>query len=371
MTGRTEPVALPSRHSILTETRTREQVNCEVARDVEMPACVSCRGVAVVFKGRSLLPFMKNRASVRALNGVSFSVSGGEIFGLLGPNGSGKTTLLKVLSTIILPAKGKVTVGGYDIYTAADRVRGLVGLAAGSERSFNFRLTGEQNLRFFAAVQGLKPGEARRRIRVLLEYFGLEEAGGRAYMAYSTGMRRKLMIVRALLTDPPILLLDEPTSSLDPISARNLRDLIQDLNREGKTIILSTHYLPEAQELCRRVILLKDGRIIASGRPRDLVSSVGQADILSLVVRGFNDEVSEAVKSEVDGTLLKIEYIDRPLGSAELTFLHRDAQEDYLTSLVSTLANHGVKITRFSQKEPTLEDAFLQIAKDDRGGHRP
>ena len=329
------------------------------------PASIFCEGLRVTFNGSSLLPLTKGRTCVKALDGVSFSVQAGEIFGVLGPNGSGKTTLMKILSTIILPASGEIRVGGFDIYTDADKIRGLIGLAAGSERSFYYRLTGEQNLRFFAAAQGMKPRTARERISDLLDCFGLGDAGDKMYMTYSTGMRRKLLITRALLHNPSIILLDEPTASLDPISAKNLRELIKELNREGKTIVLSTHYLQEAEELCQNVILLKQGCVIASGRPQDLVSSIGQGDILKLTVQGFDEKVSESIKEETNSTLLKIDYIDPPIGLAELTFLHKNRSgQDYLTNLVRALANHGAKIMQFHQKEPTLEDAFLQLAQD-------
>lgn len=214
---------------------------------------------------RSLRP-VRRQDAVCALRDVSLTVQRGEIFGLVGTNGAGKTTLLKILATLILPTSGRALLGGCDVGAAADDVRAQVGLVAGEERSFYWRLTGQHNLEFFAAFQGLRARAARMRISQLQVQLGLE-ALERRVGTYSTGMRHRLAIARALLHDPPILLLDEPTRSLDPLAAAQLRRLIKDelVVSCGKTVLIATHNLHEAEELCTRIAMLHQGRLAGCG----------------------------------------------------------------------------------------------------------
>jgi len=225
------------------------------------------------------LPFLlpgRRPPPVCALRELDLTIRRGEILGLLGTNGAGKTTLLKILATLILPTVGRVTVDGHDVVREADCVRGMIGLASGDERSFYWRLTGRQNLEFFAAFQGLRPSAARDRIEDLREQIGLE-ALDRRFGGYSTGMKHRLAIARALLCHPQILLLDEPTRSLDPLVAGVLRHLIRGtlVARMGCTILLATHNLAEAEELCDRIAVLHEGRLIACGTVGELRARSG------------------------------------------------------------------------------------------------
>ncbi len=219
---------------------------------------------------RSLRP-IRRQEPVCALRDLDLTVGRGEILGLLGTNGAGKTTLLKILATLILPTSGRVTVEGCDVDGQADQVKALIGLGACEERSFYWRLTGRQNLEFFAAFHGLGPDAARGRIQQLREQLGLE-ALDRHFAVYSTGMRHRLGIARALLRQPRILLLDEPTRSLDPLAAGELRRLIQDtlVGQMGCTVVLATHNLQEAEELCDRVAVLHKGRLAGCGTINEL-----------------------------------------------------------------------------------------------------
>jgi ABC-2 type transport system ATP-binding protein len=214
---------------------------------------------------RSLRP-VRRQPPVCALRELDLTIHRGEILGLLGTNGAGKTTLLKILATLILPTAGRVTVEGYDVAREADGVKAMIGLVTGHERSFYWRLTGRQNLEFFAAFQGLSPPEARVRIEQLREQLGLE-ALDRHFGLYSTGMRHRLAIARALLRQPRILLLDEPTRSLDPFAAGLVRRLIRDtlVTQMGCTVVLATHDLQEAEELCDRIAVLHEGRLVGCG----------------------------------------------------------------------------------------------------------
>ncbi len=203
---------------------------------------------------------------VRALADVSFGVARGEVFGLLGPNGAGKTTLIKILSGLILPTDGRAVIEGADASRGAE-ARKRLGLVIADDRSFYWRLTGAQNLRFFGRLHGLYGNALERRIAHLLERLDLTAAAGSLFANYSTGMRQRLAVARALLHDPPILLLDEPTRSLDPVAARSLRRFVQDelVGRDGKTVLIATHNLHEAETLCTRLAIIARGRIVASG----------------------------------------------------------------------------------------------------------
>jgi ABC-2 type transport system ATP-binding protein len=205
-------------------------------------------------------PFVRRVPPVIALQNVSLTVSRGEIVGLLGTNGAGKTTLLKTLATLVLPTAGQVTIDGWDLVRDAERVKDVVSLMTGDERSFYWRLTGRQNLEFFAAFQGLNPEDTTTRIEELQEQLELE-ALDRRFGLYSTGMRQRVALARALLRRPSILLLDEPTRSLDPLARRRFYQFLRDtlVKALGCSILLSTHSFDEAESLCDRIAVLHRG----------------------------------------------------------------------------------------------------------------
>jgi len=203
----------------------------------------------------------------RALDGVDLEVKQGEVFGLLGANGAGKTTLLKILCTLLVPTRGRAAVNGYDVVEAARKVRQVVGYCLDTERSFYYRLTGTQNLAFFATLNNLTSREATTRITEVLNMVELNGAANAPFMTYSKGMQQKLGLARALLTNPAILLLDEPTKSLDPGAATEFRRFLRHTVAEGlgKTILLVTHSLEEARECCDRAAIMDQGRIAFQG----------------------------------------------------------------------------------------------------------
>ncbi len=219
---------------------------------------------------RQLLPWHR-REEVTAVDGVSLQVAEGELFGLLGPNGAGKTTLMKILSTVVLPTSGQVVVFGNDVVSADAKVRGLVGLVTADERSFYWRLTGRQNLEFFAALYRLCGRAGRRRVAELLDLLGLADAADQRFQSYSSGMRQKMAIARGLLPNPRVLLMDEPTRSLDPLSAQAVRTFLKErVARTGCTVVLATHQMAEAEQLCDRVAILHRGGVLAFGTVEEL-----------------------------------------------------------------------------------------------------
>ena len=210
------------------------------------------------------------RERFRAVDGIDLRVEPGEIFGVLGPNGAGKTTTLKMLSTLLEPTSGEAYVLGIDVRRRPREVRARLGAMLSGERSLYWKLTGRENLEYFAALYHVKPHQTRDRIDRALGSVDLLDRADDYVERYSTGMRQRLALARALLPDPPLLILDEPTVGLDPQAARDLRDRVRELQRAGRTILLTTHYMEEADQLCDRVAIIDHGRIVALDTPAAL-----------------------------------------------------------------------------------------------------
>lgn len=213
----------------------------------------------------------KRYGDVHALQGVSFSVAEGEIFGLLGHNGAGKTTTIRILTGQARPSSGGALVGGYDPVHEREKVKPLINLVF-DEQNLYERLSGRENLAFFGQLYGVPTG----RVTELIELVGLRDAAKRKVKTYSSGMKQRLLVARALINQPRVLFLDEPTRGLDPASARDIHALIRHLSEQGTTVVLTTHYMEEADTLCRRVAFLSQGRIVALDTPRELKLRIGQ-----------------------------------------------------------------------------------------------
>jgi ABC-2 type transport system ATP-binding protein len=210
-------------------------------------------------------PFRKKGTT--ALRGIDLEVESGQCFCLMGPNGAGKTTLIKILSALVLPDDGKVFINGYDLEKETDEVKKQIGFALSEERSFYWRLTGFQNLDFFAALNDIPLSKRKDKIKEVLQLVGLENAAERRFNTYSTGMRQMMAIARALLTDPNILFVDEPTRSLDPVAAHKIRKFLRKemVESQGKTVFWATHDLSEAQEFAHSLAIIAEGQIRAQG----------------------------------------------------------------------------------------------------------
>jgi ABC-2 type transport system ATP-binding protein len=246
------------------------------------------------------VPFPRVRAFLRrpvkppvtALREVSFAIARGEIFGLIGRNGAGKTTLTKILATLVQPTSGTATVGGFDTFKQDAEVRKQIGLAGAEERSFYWRLTAEQNLTFFARLQGLNEAGLRQRIAELFKLLELEEVGRRRFGELSTGNKQRLAVARALLSNPPVLLLDEPTRSLDPLAASGMREMIRSLARKDPpvTILFTSHNLAEVETLCDRVSIISRGEIKAIDTPPNLRALTSGSERVQLTVSNLDSD---------------------------------------------------------------------------------
>ncbi len=309
-----------------------------------------------------LRPF-RSAERITALADLDLEVQTGEIFGLLGPNGAGKTTFLKVLAGLVLPTAGRALVQGVDVARDDRAVKRSIGFMTSDERSFYWRLTGRENLEFFGRLYGLDLGEARRVSASLLGVVEMEPVADRPFMGYSSGMRQRLAIARALLHDPPVLCLDEPTRSLDPIAAKHLRRFVNDrLNREGgKTILLATHNLQEAEELCGRLVVLDRGRVLRQGSVAEITAGLPGRDRYILTVRGLVDPPA--------GPRWRLEVERRDGGLVRLAAeVDRDGRA--FSDLLQSILEARGTIVSCARREPLLQEVFDRMSPDEERAGR-
>lgn len=299
---------------------------------------------------------LRRRAvEVEAVRGVSFEIGKGELFGLLGPNGAGKTTTIKMLITLLLPSSGTARVLGLDVARDAREVRKRIGYVFGGDRGLYERLSGLDNLRYFAELYGVEPRRQKPRIAELLDLVGLAGREREKVEGYSRGMRQRLHIARGLLHDPEVLFLDEPTIGVDPVGARELRATIASLTATGKTVLLTTHYMFEADALCDRIAVIAHGQIVAEGTPQALKAGVGEGTVVEIEVYGIEDAVVERVRS-IDGvSTVGIEERDQKQVLVVQTAPGRELVHAILAHL------DGSAVGRVSSREPTLEDAYVAL----------
>lgn len=297
-----------------------------------------------------------------AVNGISFEVDEGEIFGLLGPNGAGKTTTTGMLSTLVKISSGSAKVNGFDVETEQNKVRDSIGVVF-QETALDDWLTGRENMEFHARMYGIPKDQREEKMSELLELVDLTEDADKQVENYSGGMKRRLEIARGLLQEPEVLFLDEPTLGLDAETRRDIWEYIEDLNeREDMTIILTTHYMEEADFLCDRTAIMKNGEIIELDTPEALKERLG-GDVIAVELDGNVEEVFEALEG-----LEWVENIERK--DFELSITAEEAGRN-LAELVELIGSQGSGIKSVDLSEPSLEDVFLHLTGDKieyRGG---
>ena len=297
----------------------------------------------------------KTKAPVEALRDVSFDVYRGEIFGLIGRNGAGKTTLTKIVATLVQPTLGAVTVNGFDSVHDDEKVRMQVGLSGAEERSFYWRLTSEQNLIFFARLYGLGDRVAKQRIAALFAQLELEDVRRKRFGEISTGNKQRLAVARALLPNPPVLLLDEPTRSLDPLAASRMRELIRTLARQDPpvTILFTSHNLAEVETLCSRVAILSAGEIRAVDSPTNLRTINSDAEVIRLTFSGVSREQAEAALNS------QFEHLQFEPGEKvnHISFTRRSG-DDRLDEALRKVHQAGGTILNVESERPTLLDVL-------------
>jgi ABC-2 type transport system ATP-binding protein len=298
---------------------------------------------------------VKRFGAVEALKGVDLEVAAGTVFGLLGPNGAGKTTAVRILSTLLLPDAGRASVQGLDVVKDAEELRFRIGLA-GQSAAVDENLTGLENLQLVGRLYGLPREEARRRSREILERFGLADAADRTAKTYSGGMRRRLDLAASLVGRPQVLFLDEPTTGLDPRSRIDVWAFVRELQAEGTTLLLTTQYLEEADQLADRIAVIDVGRVIAEGTSDELKAKIG-GEVLELQLERLED-VPIAVEAlagvgtgelrpDVDTGLLRV-----PVGDDGAAITLRSTRR---------LDEREIPLAGFSLHRPTLDDVFLAL----------
>ncbi len=295
---------------------------------------------------------VKHFGAVPAVAGVDFEVRAGEVFGFLGPNGAGKTTTINLLTGLARPDAGAIRIAGIDCSANPKAAQHLMGIVP-DESNLYPELTGFENLSFCGALYGLERRERASRARELLERFGLAKAGDRKFGGYSRGMKRKLTIAAGIIHAPPLLFLDEPTTGIDVPGARGIRRLIADLNASGTTIFLTTHYIEEAERLCRRIAFIVDGRIVKVDTKDNLMRRVDGRHAVRFTFSGKTDGLCEAISAEFSGLQSRV------MAGGALQV--ESATPVRVGPLVRLLEERGLEVSEARRIQPSLEDVFVSV----------
>lgn len=304
--------------------------------------------------------FKSERTTVHALKDVSFKVRRGEVFSLLGPNGAGKTTCIKVLTTLLLPTSGEVEVNGVDVKKNPTKVKTFINAMLMGERSIYWKLTGRQNLEYFGTLYHQSKTDIEQRIEELTKLLKLDEFLDRPVESFSSGQKYKVAFAKALINNPPLVFLDEPTATLDPRSAREMRNVINQINTDGTTIFLTTHNMAEATELSNRVAFIDLGEIIALDTPDNLRHKLNEDK---------NDSVTITLNKLPEGLVGKIRTIPGIVGASHLPTLEAafpiirviTSEDDDLFEILQVINQAKLKVMDMKTETPTLEDVFMEL----------
>ncbi len=308
--------------------------------------------------------FRRKTVSINAIDNLNLEIKKGELFGLLGPNGAGKTTLVKMLCTLLPPDSGTALVNGYDIVKEQMKVKRSLGtLFSVGERGFFWRLNGYRNLEFFASIYNVPRQKRHDRILEVLKLVGLESSSFQLFQKYSGGMKRKLALARTLLPDPPIIMLDEPTTGLDAISSRNIREFVKSTVQEtGKTVLYTTHYIEEAAQICSKIAILKQGQIVACDTPNALRDKIKKSELIYLIVEEVSSAQIENMRS-IQGVIDITEKNGEDLMPNQKGLCVELQNVDQLPSIFDFLFEQKIRLVNFKRYEPSLEDAFIELTK--------
>jgi ABC-2 type transport system ATP-binding protein len=299
--------------------------------------------------------FKKEKKEVEALRGISFSVNRGEMFGLLGPNGAGKTTMIKILTTMLIPNSGKVSILGMDPVTEHKKLRPHINFILGGERNLYWRLSAYDNLAYFADLYKVPRYEQKQRIGDLLELVGLQEVALQKVETFSKGMKQRLQIARGLINKPEILFLDEPSIGLDPVSARQLRSILKELNKQGTTVLITTHYMYEADELCDRIAFVDKGKLVGLDTPQNLKKNANNMAIIDCKIIGVNQRNVEELR-----TIPTVHHIsEEQLDYCSSLRIHTNEPHSVVPYIYEIMK--GKVVTDLAITHPTLEDVYVSM----------
>jgi ABC-2 type transport system ATP-binding protein len=297
----------------------------------------------------------REKHPVEAVKDISFSVCKGELFGMVGPNGAGKTTTVKMLSTLLLPTAGKASIFGYDVVRDTYQIRPRIGFTFGGNRGLYSRLSALDNLKYFAELYKLDPDTIETRIKEMLEVVGLTGREKDRVETYSSGMQQRLHLARAMLHDPDLIFLDEPTIGIDPIGSREIRALVKELVKRGKTILLTTHYMYEAEELCDRIAVVNHGQIVALDTPAALKTRASRDSVIMIHTPTENP----ALDYELNNLKNEIGHLSN---SNDTLSIQTRNPGRILNSLAALLERQV--ISNIEVRNATLEDVYVQIIKE-------
>jgi ABC-2 type transport system ATP-binding protein len=293
----------------------------------------------------------KKFGELQAVDRVSFTVSRGELFGLLGPNGAGKTTTISMVSGLLRPDEGTVHIENYNLWQSPRVAKRLLGLVP-QDLALYQEFSARENLRFWGGLYGISRSQLKKNAEELLERVGLADRAREPVSRYSGGMKRRLNLAIGLVHKPKVLLLDEPTVGIDPQARHNILDVIRDIARQGTTIILTTHYLEEAERLCDRIAIIDHGRILQTGSVTELAKVVGDRDVVTLRGRFTAEQLRQCLQTE------PVSFLAVADQSASLNLVQRDYG---MASLVNRLTEAGIELVDISIQKPTLENVFLKL----------
>ena len=314
-------------------------------------AAIAARSLRRTFKG-----------GIEAVRDIDLTVAEGEVFGFLGPNGAGKTTTVRMLCTLLPPSAGSATVAGLDVVGDAARVRRQIGVAL-QEIGLDPVQTGRELLELQCGLYGITGRDARLRTQELLELVGLLEAAGRRTKTYSGGMKRRLDLASALVHAPDVLFLDEPTTGLDPASRLTIWEEVRRINASGTSVFLTTHYLEEADQLCDRLAIIDDGRIVAEGTPEQLKAQMGH-DVVSVSLDGTDVDATEAALAGLPG-------LERVAVEEDALALYVDDGASSVAEIVRRLDRDEIRVRAITVSRPTLDDVFLNATGRRLEGQEP
>jgi len=294
-----------------------------------------------------------------AVDGIDLAIHQGEVFGLLGPNGAGKSTTIRMLCTLLEPTSGSAYVNGFEIRKQPTQVRQSLGTLLAGERSIYWKLTGRENLMYFAALYHIPTRVAKQRVEELLRLMELTDRADEMVEKYSTGMKQRIAISKALVAKPPILLFDEPTLGLDPQAARNVRDLILKLKSEGHTILLTTHYMEEADLLSDRIGIIDKGKIIALDTPEQLKERIQQKEVIHLEISGWFEQLEKVIKEipGIDHLIVK----EGENSSLQQVSLQTANSRAAIPLLIDKVNVNGTHLVNMNILKPSLEDVFIHL----------
>lgn len=300
----------------------------------------------------SIEKVVKQYNDLKAVDGISFNIKKGEIFGLLGPNGAGKSTLISILCCLFTQDSGKITIDGFDNIKDPIRIKSVIGVVP-QEISLYPTLSAKENLAFYGRIYGLSKKALHSRIKVLLDMAGLTDRADDMIEGFSGGMKRRINIAAALLHDPKILFMDEPTTGVDPQSRKRIYDTIVDLNRQGMSVLLSTHQMEDAQKLCHRIGILDKGQLIALDTLKGLLELTGKSDLIHVEAKDIPPNAVESIR--------KIETVQQISIDEDSMTIQLLKGRELLVNIIDILISEGAKVESINIKEPDLETLFLHL----------